>query len=515
MPYETLRFIHAARVLMDRSFSDTGRLTSELRGHVRDASVLAFRKLVAACLEQDIDFLLLTGESLDQSDHSIKARVELRRGFEELDDAGVQVFVVPGRTDPVGVWDDFPELPSNVTIFRPETDDPVAVLRDGSVIASIRSLSWRKSWFAWDDDEPVSDRSQRRSKEADEDETLDEIAPPSESLVREFDDPELDDDSPDFTLSSNDDERPATKSEGYREIRRIHSAADLRPNHFAIAITQDGVDHPTENPQADYLAVVGGHARTTTKGADWLMHFPGGTQGFSPDETGLHGCSLVDLDADGVIRCRFLPTSPVRWEQFNFDLDSNSTFDELTQSLRTASRGLCGSVRKVSEFGDAADAADHDAATVADQLQAQACLFLWTIRGHGPLFDSLFSEQAQSQLTESLDSDSEWPDNVPRSHRFKLIATEPAIERGGNSDDEQLDVPSEYFWRIDQALPLGSTAWNDLDAEQLIRLNIAAPRCDAEVVFSLARRRGWKWFSNGSAASRGASATEAREGAAR
>ena len=83
MPYETLRFIHAARVLVDHSFSDTGRLTSTLRGSVRDASVLAFRRLVAACLDQDIDFLLLTGESLDQSDHSIKARVELRRGFEE------------------------------------------------------------------------------------------------------------------------------------------------------------------------------------------------------------------------------------------------------------------------------------------------------------------------------------------------------------------------------------------------------------------------------------------------
>lgn len=518
MPYETLRFIHAAKVLVDHSLSDTGPLPPTLRELVRDSSVQAFRRLVTACVEQDIDFLLLTGDALEQTDHSIRSRVELRQGFEELDDMGIQVFVVPGRTDPIDVWDKFPELPSNVTVFRPDADDPVAVLRDGSVIASIRSLNWRQSWFAWDDHEPVSDRTQRRSREADEEESYDGGVSPTESLVSESADPELEDETSDFESQSLADDRHAARSEGHREIRRIHSPADLRPNHFAIAIARDGVDRPGENPQADYLAVVGGNERRTTKGTDWLMHFPGGTQGMSPDETGLHGCSLVDLDVDGVIRCRFLPTSPVRWESNDIDLDDGSTFDELADELQTACRRFCGTESKVVEFGDADDRRHSDQ---AEELHAQACLFRWVIRGHGALFDSLQNDTTQSALIARLESDLDWPADVPHSHRFRLIATEPAIEKADN-DDEQLDVPSEYFWRVDQAQPLGTAAWSDLGTEQLTRLNAAAPRCDAEVVFSQARRRGWNWFSKAGNASRvrsvdggrHASTTEAKEGAA-
>ena len=264
MPYETMRFIHAARVSVDQPLSDTGAIASDLRGLTRDATTQAFRNLVAACLEHDVDFLLLTGDTLEQADYSIKARVELRHGFEQLEDAGIQVFLVPGASDPVSVWEQFPELPSNVTVFKPDSDDPVAVLRDGSVIASIRALSWRQSWFAWDDEEPHADRTQRRKKEADDVEnSLDKAEPHNNSLIDESDDPELDGSQSLADLEATDVAAPA-RHEAHREIRRVQSPADLRPNHFAIAIVRDGVDQPGNDPQADYLAVVGGCERTTS-----------------------------------------------------------------------------------------------------------------------------------------------------------------------------------------------------------------------------------------------------------
>lgn len=509
MPYETMRFIHAARVSVDQPLSDTGAIASDLRGLTRDATTQAFRNLVAACLEHDVDFLLLTGDTLEQADYSIKARVELRHGFEELEDAGIQVFLVPGASDPVSVWEQFPELPNNVTVFKPDSDDPVAVLRDGSVIASIRALSWRQSWFAWDDEEPHADRTQRRKKEADDAEnSLDKADPPTNSPI---DSSELDDQSLD-NLEVTDVAAPA-RHEAHREIRRVQSPADLRPNHFAIAIVRDGVDQPGNDPQADYLAVVGGCERTTSKGADWLMHFPGGTQGRTPEESGLHGCSLVDLDSDGVIRCRFLPTASVRWENFDLDIDADTTFQQLVQRAQATCRVLCGIDSKpeqgslVAEYGDAADensesdATAKDQAAVSESLHAQACFLRWTIRGHGPLFEGLFKEEMQTELIEWLDDDVHWPLEVPRLHRIRLLAAEPAVARPkSDADDEQLDVPTEFFWRVDQAQPLGKSAWNDLggdssvERERFARIQAASSEGDAAVVFSLARRRGWKWF---------------------
>ncbi len=510
MPYETLRFIHAARLSVEHPLSDTGTIAPELRGLTRGATTQALRNLVAASLEHDIDFLLLTGDTLHRSDFSIKARVELRRGFEQLADAGIQVFLVPGANDPASLWDEFPELPSNVTVFRPESDDPVAVLRDGSVIASIRALSWRQSWFAWDDEEPHADRTQRRAKEADDAEnSFDHIEPKTSTLIDENDDPEHEGSESLADREATDAAQPAR-----REIRRVHSPADLRPNHFAIAIVRDGVDQPGPDPQADYLAVVGGRERTTSKGSDWLMHFPGGVQGLSPNESGLHGCSLVDLDSDGVIRCRFLPTAPVRWENFELLVDAETTFQQLVSRAQAACRDLCGVTSKpveqgrlVAEHGDAADGDDStaDAVTqepsaISETLHAQACFLRWTICGHGPLFEALFREPMQAELIEWLDEDVHWPLEIPRQHLFRLVASELAVMRAESDEDEQLDVPTEYFWRVDQAQTVGSSAWSDLGGDSAIerelftRIQGANPSCDASVVFSLARRRGWKWF---------------------
>lgn len=522
MPYETMRFIHAARLSVDQPLGDTGVIAPDLRGLTRDATTQAFRNLVAACLERDVDFLLLTGDTLEQSDYSIKARVELRRGFEQLDDAGIQVFLVPGKSDPIAVWDDFPELPGNVTVFRPETDDPAAVLRDGSVIASIRALNWRQPWFNWDDEEPRVDRTQRRKKEADDAENLlDKTKPQTKSLgdVSELDDQSLD------GLDATDLVTPA-RHEAHREIRRVQSPAELRPNHFAIAIVRDGIDQPGNDPQADYLAVVGGCERTTSKGADWLMHFPGGTQGRTPEESGLHGCSLVDLDSDGVIRCRFLPTAPVRWESFELGIDTDTTFQQLVKRAQTACRELCGVESKpeqgrlVAEYGDAADeksekefsrsptpCGSKDSVATSNlsghkglgYSGAQACFLRWTIRGYGPLFEALFKDEMQTELIEWLDDDVHWPLEVARLHRIRLIAAEPPVTRA-DADDEQLDVATEFFWRLDQAQPLGNSAWNDLggdssiEREHFVRIQAANAAGDAAVVLGLARCRGWKWF---------------------
>lgn len=75
----------------------------------------------------------------------------------------------------------------------------------------------------------------------------------------------------------------------------------------------------------------------------------------------------------------------------------------------------------------------------------------------------------QTELIEWLDDDVHWPLEVPRLHRIHLLAAEPAVARTeSDADDAQLDVPTEFFWRVDQAQPLGKSAWNDLGGDSSV-----------------------------------------------
>ena len=88
-------------------------------------------------------------------------------------------------------------------------------------------------------------------------------------------------------------------------------------------------------------------------------------------------------------------------------------------------------------------------------------------------------------------------------HRFRLLAVNPVAattEVADSGDDESLDVPTEFNWRVDQGQSVGAGAWSDLgeessvERERLNRVQSVVRNADATVVFSQARRRGWNWF---------------------
>jgi hypothetical protein len=499
MPYETMKFVHASRLLVGRPLSGTGPLAADVRVLARRATTRAFQNLVRVCLEQDVDFLLLTGDTFDAADASIPACVTLRRGFEQLQEAGIQVFVVPGPRDGDEAWALFPELPGNVTIFHPETDDPVAVLRDGSAIASIRAIGWRQAWFDRDD---CAVKPTALAGPSGHPTPIEEPAHADQTGNQDSRDDEPDWNAEDSTEPVSSVEQPVSSAEHRREARRVRTPAELRPNHFAIAILREGVDQQPEDPLADYVAVVGAANRTTTKGVDWLLHSPGGTQAMSPDEPGLRGCSVVELDREGVIRCRFVPTSSVRFEQLDLTVAEETTFEELVEAAQAACRARFGvptrshTGRLVAEYGDADDGRTGQAANDGEtvDLQAEACCLRWTIRGAGSLWESLQAESLQRELMDWINSDSIWPRETHCWHLFRMLATAlpPTSQEPGNDDDESLDVPKEFAWRVDQAESLGPASWSDLDRERLETIAEAGVVCDPAIVFSRARQRGLK-----------------------
>lgn len=111
MAQTILRFVHAARLRLDAPLTGTGPLSADARRIVEDATLIAWQRLIDACLEQGADFLLLTGTIFD-SPPTRRARKAFADGCAALAEYGIDVFV----TDPALSAS---ELPANAQRLDP------------------------------------------------------------------------------------------------------------------------------------------------------------------------------------------------------------------------------------------------------------------------------------------------------------------------------------------------------------------------------------------------------------
>jgi DNA repair exonuclease SbcCD nuclease subunit len=95
------RFIHAADLHLDSPFVGIGTLREGFAETMRDASLEAWDALIDCCLEEEAEFLVLSGDLFDRADGTPRGRSRVRRGIERLRGAGIHVFVVHGNHDPL------------------------------------------------------------------------------------------------------------------------------------------------------------------------------------------------------------------------------------------------------------------------------------------------------------------------------------------------------------------------------------------------------------------------------
>lgn len=65
MSADSFRFIHATNLRLDQPLTGAGALSADDRSIVEDATLTAFTRIVDACLQNDVDFLLLTGDCFE------------------------------------------------------------------------------------------------------------------------------------------------------------------------------------------------------------------------------------------------------------------------------------------------------------------------------------------------------------------------------------------------------------------------------------------------------------------
>lgn len=138
---DSLKLIHATRLLLDEPVLGAGPLSSEERRLVEDATITAFHRVVEACVDRRADLLILSGDTFDETSFTLRARATLTDGLDTLDEEGVSVFITPGTMDSALSWKRLGSLPDCVTLFTSEQDSPVDISERNKVIGVVSCLS--------------------------------------------------------------------------------------------------------------------------------------------------------------------------------------------------------------------------------------------------------------------------------------------------------------------------------------------------------------------------------------
>src|SRR5690606_9064338 len=85
-----------------------------------------------------------------------------------------------------------------------------------------------------------------------------------------------------------------------------------------------------------YLALGGGSRRITVKLPQGMAHDPGCPQPLDGRQTAAQGCTLVEVDRNGHLTTRLLPTAIVRREEIALSVTPEMDWDALVRAMQTA-----------------------------------------------------------------------------------------------------------------------------------------------------------------------------------
>jgi len=282
---DSVRFIHAADLHLDAPFKGIDATDSRVREALIASTYDALDALVCACIEQAADFLVIAGDVYNAAEKSLRAEFAFRDACVRLEAAGIPVYIARGNHDPASGRSAGIALPANVHVFSENEVERVVFERDGRTLCALYGRSFRTA----------AERS---------------------NLAAGF-----------------------SREAGDRlAIGVLHANVGGRTDYepYAPCSLED-----LRAAKMDYWAL--GHIHKPEVIAERPpAAYSGCTQGLSPNESGLRGCRLVQLDADGA-RAEFIPTSSVVWARETVDVGEIEGVDGLVAALGVAVEGAARS----------------------------------------------------------------------------------------------------------------------------------------------------------------------------
>lgn len=196
--------------------------------------------------------------------------------------------------------------------------------------------------------------------------------------------------------------------------RDMVRAADFRPENeglFTIALAHGEIDADiaAKLDDIDFWALGGEHQRRNLFTTPVTAHHAGSPQGRSPQETGPHGCTLVQVNDLGQTEMSFIPTDVVRYQTervTGIDTASREVLDRLLAERAAALAGVgpdllvtwvvVGRGAAVRQLRRGAIEAELLNRLRADFGKRQPALWSLEVQAEpiGDIADSLFEEQS-------------------------------------------------------------------------------------------------------------------------
>lgn len=151
----TFSFIHAADIHLGRPFSNIGEFphNTQTKELYKKAVEKAFNNMIEYALSNDVDFVLIAGDTFDSTEQDFESKLILKEGLKKLETANIKVFLICGNHDPLSSYNkttfDFNEnsiikivgLNSNFYESFPVKD------KNGNDIAKVYALSFKENIF--------------------------------------------------------------------------------------------------------------------------------------------------------------------------------------------------------------------------------------------------------------------------------------------------------------------------------------------------------------------------------
>ena len=366
MAFEPQRFIHAANIRLDVpvSVQTAESLTDELRFAFEDATLHAFEEVIEASIRHDVDFLLLSGNVFVEADRSLRARLTLLKGVRRLAEQDIQVFVLPGDSDPPEAWRAIPEMPENVVVCYSSNPEPEELYVKDRLATTLSSSMWFGEADAFgirvlargtQGIQPfrIGVVSKAKYEEARRmaamaasasDETL------TASLLNMASGEQLsgplssaDSDDEESTrvwrsIDADNGEHPRKADTGRRSVKRSLETLEVGSSDAHPSLDPGFmryVDEMLHDGQLNFLALTGELARTTLWRDEGVVHCPGTTQPRSQMEASGGACSLVEVSETGEIRISSVDSSCVDWKQIEVNVPPHTNLSSILQQMKT------------------------------------------------------------------------------------------------------------------------------------------------------------------------------------
>jgi DNA repair exonuclease SbcCD nuclease subunit len=263
-----LRFVHAADLHLDSPFVGLKSIAPDVAARLRDATFGAYDAIVALCIRERVDALLVAGDIYDGADRSLRAQLRFVEGLRRLEAECIPSFVCHGNHDPLDGWEARLALPAGCHRFGPELEGiPLDPEDPGK--ATVYGMSY-----------PT--REVR------------------ENLVKRFGHPSKD---------------------GIR-IGLLHCNAGGNPEHEAYSPC---TIEDLASAGVDYWALGHVHGRQVLRDQSPTIVYPGNPQGLQPNEAGARGVYLVEIRGSGNVSLDFRPVDTVRWMQIEVSVERLET----------------------------------------------------------------------------------------------------------------------------------------------------------------------------------------------